>query len=230
MPMSILAQASAPSGTAEYTAFLAVLGALGRLVILSMCLERGLAFIFEHEWFVMVFTKKGMKPSDPDSSNFPGVKGLIAFAAAAGICLGYNFDVIAIIFNSANSDKLGMLMTALVAAGGSAGAISLFQGFLNISKESRDALIAAKKAESESAKQKAESDAAISKINADRVKAEAEAATAIAKANQQRTEVEAAASMAAARAKQAESEAAIAAAKARQAEAERVEAAARAGQ
>lgn len=190
MPL-ILAE-SAVNVSVEYKSFLVVLGALGQLVILSMCLERGLAFLFEHEWFVMVFTKKGMKPSDPDSSKFPGVKGLIALGASAGICVHYNFDVIATIFGSVNPDMLGMLITALVAAGGSAGAISLFQGFLNISKESRDATIAANKAQADAAKQEAESKAAISKINFEREKAEAEAAIAIAKANQQKAEAEAA--------------------------------------
>ena len=112
--------------------------------------------------------------------------------AAAPICFHYQFDVIATIFGAAKPDAIGMFITALVAAGGSAGAISLFQGFLNISKESKDAMIKANNAQADSAKQDAEARTALCKINLDREKAEADSATAIAKANQQRTEAEAA--------------------------------------
>jgi hypothetical protein len=51
--------------SAEYQEFLAVTGALCKLVILSMIIERGLAFIFEHEWFVALTTNENPDPNDP---------------------------------------------------------------------------------------------------------------------------------------------------------------------
>jgi hypothetical protein len=68
-------------------------------------------------------------------------------------------------------------------AGGSSGAIALFQGYLNISKESRDATIGAKIAKAEAAKQIAvlsAQKAKSKKEKADSEKAEAEARNKIA--------------------------------------------------
>ena len=46
-------------------------------------------------------------------------------------------------------DLPGVILTSLIVAGGSAGAILIFQGYLNLSKQGRDAVVEAKKAAAE---------------------------------------------------------------------------------
>lgn len=172
----------------EYKEFLTVIGALSKLVLLSIIIERGLAFIFEHDWFVRFLTREIQDPNEATKkvreSRLPGLKGLIALLSAIGLCFTYDFDMLSAIFNQP-ADPIGKVITAIVTAGGSAGAIAVFQGFLNINKDSRDALIAARKAEAEAAKQIAESSAAEAKAKKEKAeaeKAEAEARRKIAEA------------------------------------------------
>jgi hypothetical protein len=148
----------------NYQAFIVITGALAKLVIIATLLERGLAFIFEHEWFVRVTTKEVQDPSDNTKKirekRVPGLKGIVAFLGAYLICNKYNFDVLFVIFNpehpSNNVDQLGIVLTSLIVAGGSAGAILIFQGYLNLSKQGRDAVIDAKKATADADKAAAE--------------------------------------------------------------------------
>ncbi len=166
--------------------FLAITGALGKLVILSMVIERGLAFIFEHKWFVDVFTKEDISPDDPpksiQKSKVPGLKGIIALSVSIFLCVTYKFDILSVLFSRGSAELLGKVITGVVVAGGSSGAIAIFQGFLNINKESRDALLDAKKSQAEALKQIAESEAKEAKARAEeavekakKAKAEAEA-------------------------------------------------------
>jgi hypothetical protein len=159
----------------EYAQFLSVLGALGKLVVLSMMLERALAFVFEHEWFIAVTTREVPDPTDASKtirkSRIPGLKGLLALAAALGICFGYRFDVLGTLFGQSQATRIGILLTSLVAAGGSAGAIAIFQGYLGLSKDAREAQIAARRAEAETAV--AEARAKKEKAEAERVESEA---------------------------------------------------------
>ncbi|MCJ7540459.1 MAG: hypothetical protein MUO88_12425, partial [Desulfobacterales bacterium] len=66
----------------EYVVFLAISGALGNLVVAATVVERVLAFIFEHDWFIRLATKKVPDPNDPTKfirqSRIPGLKGLLA--------------------------------------------------------------------------------------------------------------------------------------------------------
>lgn len=148
----------------NYQEFVVVAGALAKLVIIATLLERGLAFIFEHEWFVRVTTKEVEDPSDNAKkirvNRVPGLKGIVAFLGSYLICNKYNFDVLFVIFNpeqpSHNVDQLGIVLTSLIVAGGSAGAILVFQGYLNLSKQGRDAVIDAKKAAADTDKAVAE--------------------------------------------------------------------------
>jgi hypothetical protein len=187
----------------DYERFLDVLGALSQLVVLSMILERGLAFVFEHEWFTRLTCITVPDPTDPartvQKSRIPGLKGLIALLSAVGICHYYAFDVLAALFGRDAADGLGMTITGVVAAGGSAGAIAIFQGFLNFNKEARDALVAAKKAESEAARERAE----LSRAAAGAERAQAEAVRGRAELNLAAVQAEAAAVRAEAEAKQA---------------------------
>ena len=160
----------------HYETFVIVLGALGRLVVAATIVERVLAFIFEHKWFIGLFMKKILDPADTTKfvveSKVPGLKGLIALACSIGISFGYSFDILHVLFGSSKADSIGMLITGFVIAGGSSGAIAIFQGYLNISKDSRDAIIAARKAEAESAKEIAQ--LAVLEAKAKKEKADAE--------------------------------------------------------
>lgn len=186
---------------AQYAEFIRVLGDLSRLVVLSIILERGLAFIFEHDWFDAAFYRKVPDAATgvvTKQSKLPGLKGVIALASALGVCFLYDFNVVGTLFGATQIDRIGITMTAVVLAGGSAGAIAVFQGFLNMSKEARDARVAAQQAEANSAKDVAE--AAAKEALARKVQAEAQ----LAEAESRRLSAEAQASLAGALKRKAE--------------------------
>ena len=148
----------------NYQTFILVAGALSKLVVVSMLLERGLAVIFEHEWFVRLTSQEIKDPVDSAKkiqvSKLPGLKGILALLASFAICNKYDFDVLVVVLTGANPkpvDPLGVALTSLIVAGGSAGAILIFQGYLNLSKQGRDAAVEAKKASADA--DKAEADA-----------------------------------------------------------------------
>lgn len=157
-----------------YNSLLNVLGALSLLVILSMLLERALALIFDYHWFQEL------------SKKYNGLKTPIAFAASWFTCSLVNFDVLSQLFtpptDTPEPNAIGILITSAIVAGGSAGAIMLFQGVLNFSREARTSLIEAKivnaeadLAEAKARKVKAESEAAESLAKKEKAEAEAEA-------------------------------------------------------
>ncbi len=169
----------------QYELFVNVIGVLSTVVVASTIVERGLAFIFEHEWFVRLSTKEVSDPANSTKtvrlSKIPGLKGIIALAVSIAISLVYNCDILHVLFVTESSDFFGKLVTGFVIAGGSAGAITIFQSYLNFSKQSRDAIIKARKAEAESAMQIAElavkeAEANQKKAEANQKKAEAESA------------------------------------------------------
>ncbi|MFA6053444.1 MAG: hypothetical protein WC762_12710 [Methylobacter sp.] len=154
-----------------YERLLDVSGALSLLVVLAMLLERALALIFDYHWFQKL------------SEKWKGLKAPIAFFASWFTCNYVNFDVLSLLFPSSTGahepKEIGILITAAIVAGGSAGAITLFQGILNFSRDSRTSLIEANKAKAE---------ANLAEANARRDKAEAEAA--VSKAKKEITEAE----------------------------------------
>ena len=112
----------------------AVLGALALLVILAMLLERALAVIFE--WSVLRDWLKEKRLRVP-----------IALVASYVICVWGEFDVFSVVFAKAGGIPgilVGTFATAAVIAGGSKGAILLFQGVLGFGREAVKARIAAK--------------------------------------------------------------------------------------
>lgn len=161
-----------------YARLLDVSGALSLLVVLAMLLERALAIIFEYHWFQKL------------SEKIEGLKSPIAVLASWFTCQHVQFDVLSRLFPPATGapqpTTIGIIITAAVVAGGSAAAITLFQGVLNFGRDARTGLIEANKAKSDaelaeakSRKDKAEAEAAEAKAKKD--KAEAEAAEAVAK-------------------------------------------------
>ena len=89
------------------------------LVLLSLFLERALAIIFEHRWYLDNLDGKGFKP-------------VIAFGAALYVCWYWQFDAVSVIVLREQTDWPGYLITAGVIAGGSKASMKLFHDFLNI--------------------------------------------------------------------------------------------------
>ena len=157
---------------------LKVLGELGKVVIAATIVERVLAFVFEHEWFLRLFTV----PSEDGSqrvSKIPGLKGSIALAMSVWISFRHKVDILHTVFSTDPTDtetKVGMLLTGFLIAGGSAGAIAVFQTYLDFDKKSRDALIEARTAEADARKQVAEDHAKEAKHKAEEARHKVEKA------------------------------------------------------
>ena len=158
------------------------IGTLGTLVVVALLVERALAFVFEHEWY------KRLTADADGTSRYPGLKGLLTLASAFGISFGYGFDVLGVVLENSSHDTAGRIVTGFVIAGGSSGALALFQGYLGIGKDARDAIMAAKIAKADSAKQVAELGAAEAKARLDIAKADRELALAKLPADRSTTE------------------------------------------
>jgi len=157
-----------------YNSLLNAAGALAQLVVIALLLERALAFVYEYHWFKWV------------SDRIDGIKAPIALIVSTVACSMYRFDVLAQLFHqsdaAARPSRLGIVLTAAIIAGGSGGAIALFQGVLNWSKGSRDELIRAKQTAATAAANEALArDTAARALTAEsearRVRAETELAT-----------------------------------------------------
>lgn len=81
---------------------------------------------------------------------------MVAAGVGLWICARFDFDVLQSVFRAAAPTTAGIFVTGLAAAGGSAGAMGIFQGLLGLNKESRDAQVATRKAAAEAAKAQAE--------------------------------------------------------------------------
>lgn len=162
-----------------YRSLLTALGALGQLVVIALLLERALAFVFEYHWFRQL------------SARVNGLKAPIAIALSMTVCFMYRFDVLAELFRPAGGSgaatQVGIVLTAAIVAGGSAGAMSLFQATFNWSKDARDGLIRARQSTaaaiaSDAAAQKAAGEARFAEAETRRLKAVADLASAQAEA------------------------------------------------
>ena len=114
-----------------------VLGALALLVVLALVLERALALFFEWgPWREWLEQKRLRAP--------------LAFVAAYVLCVWGQFDVFSVIFAKPGGYEgalsFGTFATAAVLAGGSKGAILLFQGVLGFGREAVNARIALRSA------------------------------------------------------------------------------------
>ena len=112
-----------------------LLGALALVVILSLVLERALSVFFEWGlWKDWLERKKLLAP--------------LSYAAAYAVCAANHFDLFAIIFRKpegwVSALDFGTFATAAVVAGGSKGAILLFQGVLGFGRDAVQAKIAAR--------------------------------------------------------------------------------------
>ncbi|MCR9133499.1 MAG: hypothetical protein NXI08_13020 [bacterium] len=136
--------------TSEYNEFIEVLGALALLVTISVILERALAFLYEHKWFMLLFPNQSSRDKkERDIRRYIAAKENIALIVSFSIAFTYKFDILQILFKNPSWSWLGIILTAFILAGGSAGAIAIFQGYLRMGKEVRDANIEALKSEAE---------------------------------------------------------------------------------
>ena len=95
---------------------------MAAVVVLSFVVERGLALVFEHRWYVAKFKETGLKAP-------------IAFGVSLLICAGWNFDLISVLLRSEQVGLPGMVLTAGVIAGGSKASIKLFRDLMDVQSD-----------------------------------------------------------------------------------------------
>ena len=112
-----------------------VLGAIALVIVLSLALERALSVPFE--WGVW---DKGLEAKR--------LRAPIALLVAWLVCVHMQFDLLQYLTKAEKSwvgpFSIGTILTAAVIAGGSKGAILLFQGILGFGKEAVDTRVARK--------------------------------------------------------------------------------------
>lgn len=98
------------------------------IVVSSFILERALALVFEADFF---------RALNKDN-RFGWSKEFIAFGLSFWVCATYNFDALANLFTTDTTKypatDFGEIITAMVIAGGSKGAMKLMQDYLGIKK------------------------------------------------------------------------------------------------
>jgi len=109
----------------EFAHFQRIIPPLTILIILSFMLERALFLVFDYRWFARHLSGKGLKTP-------------IAFATSYLVCYSYDYDILQVVFKEESSTVLGLLLTSMIAAGGSKGAMSILTTFLNIKPAPRD--------------------------------------------------------------------------------------------
>src|SRR5688572_21619726 len=128
-----------------YAGLLETSAAVGQLVLIAILLERALAFVFEYHWFAAL------------SKKVEGLKAPIAFLLALLIARQTRFDILGEMFRAEGEPVvvtwIGSMLTAAIIAGGSAGAMALFQTWFNWNRDARKNKQAARTTE-ESAKLK----------------------------------------------------------------------------
>lgn len=96
------------------------------IVVSAFILERALALVFEQDFFQAL-----------NKDNRIGwAKEFIAFGLSYWVCMTYKFDALASLFSTDTTkfaaDNFGEIVTAMVIAGGSKGAMKLMQDYLGI--------------------------------------------------------------------------------------------------
>lgn len=106
-----------------------VVNELVKVVVLAFLVERALAVIFDMERVEPKLEHRDLKP-------------VIAVAASIALCYGLEINVVGKLAPGAplanNLEWLGIAVTGLVVAGGSAGAVKLLQDVLGFRRSTRD--------------------------------------------------------------------------------------------
>ncbi len=128
---------------------------LFQLAVVSILLERALAFVFEIRFSGPRLDARAERPRGPMLAEMLGgtAKAAIAVGTAWAVCRTFEFEVLTAVFQGVERagapDEVNVLLTALIVAGGSAGSIKLFQDVLGLGKVARDASREAREAEAE---------------------------------------------------------------------------------
>jgi hypothetical protein len=108
--------------------------AIAGVTILAFMVERSLALIFEWDLYE--------KYIDP---KWPFLKEFIALGFSFGVCYWGKFDAYAEVVGQP-SGLISQILTGLLVAGGSKGAIKLVQGYLGVTKDAINADMASRQA------------------------------------------------------------------------------------
>jgi hypothetical protein len=123
--------------------------ALVGIIILSFLVERACALLFESRWWISKFedARVGITPAIQSNNkaelrllpghNYP-LKETISFLGALVICYFWRFDAVSIILLSEQTSLAGIIVTALVVAGGSKASIALFHDVLKIKSNAEE--------------------------------------------------------------------------------------------
>ena len=106
-----------------------VFEALALVIVIAFFLERVLALLFESH----SYTRFRMQQRKKGRNSF---KEIIALVASLAICLAYQIDFLAIILSYSQSSFIGIVLTAMLVAGGSKASLKLFRDVLNIRSSS----------------------------------------------------------------------------------------------
>ena len=90
------------------------IAAVVQVAIIALLMERALAIIFEHPWFVKRLQGRG-------------IKEIIAVGVAWSVCTTWGLDVFGAVLGHVHHHRLGTILTALTVAGGSKVSQTLFE-------------------------------------------------------------------------------------------------------
>ena len=116
------------------------------IVVLSFLIERALAVLFEHRWFIKI--TEGL-PEKPKANPIKGLREIIATVVCVLFCYWQDFDGISIILQSSEKPTIwGIIITGFIIAGGSKASVALFKdllGFMSTAEKDRKAADEAKR-------------------------------------------------------------------------------------
>jgi hypothetical protein len=90
------------------------IAAVVQVAIIALLMERALAIVFEHPWFVKRLQGRG-------------IKEIVAVGVAWSVCTTWDLDVFGSVLSRADHHRLGTILTALTVAGGSKVSQTLFE-------------------------------------------------------------------------------------------------------
>lgn len=132
------------------------------IIVLALLLERALSVPFENRWFMSRVLYKIKRAKDLPSFNdqtdthpdkiisatprFGAAKELITIGLSFAICLFWKFDAFSFLMpvSQTKDTWFGELLTAMIIAGGSKGAIKLFSDWLQIKSSAQVEIDAAR--------------------------------------------------------------------------------------
>ena len=118
--------------------------ALVGIIVVAFLVERACALLFESRWWIVNFEDKRVGDLPAPAKPLPGrrypLKEAISFLVALVVCYFWSFDSISIILLSDHTSLPGIIITALVVAGGSKASIALFHDLLDVKSNAQTEL------------------------------------------------------------------------------------------